>query len=227
MSPKKTQKGNLENRKNTFALVGLVLVLGLVYTVFELFAVEKKTTDLFRTENVFEFMDVTETPIVDLKPPQEVKKETVSSWIVRVTKGNENIDWEKVFGGIPFPDDVILDLPEPIEIVDPIIEEAPKAYSEVMPEYPGGNDAMYAFLVQNLIYPEKPRKLEIQGTSLIQFVVEKDGSVTNTVVLSSLHPDCDNEAIRVIKMLKFHPGLVNRKPVRVYYMIPVQFTLQN
>ena len=99
-------------------------------------------------------------------------------------------------------------------------------FAETMPEFSGGRDSLYAFLTKHLIYPEQPKKAGIQGVLLIEFVVEKDGSVSNTKVLSSLHPDCDNEAMRVIKMLKFTPALVNKQPARVSYMVPVQFRLE-
>ena len=232
MLSKKTEKGNLENRKITFALIGLVLVLGLVYAGFELFAPQKSHSKLTSTEVEFVEFDQTETPIVDLTPIREqIPQEVLKDWIIRTTEGPESMDWEAFIKslGIGYNDPI----PEPFGgEIEPLIEPPhddppPLPYSEVMPEYPGGKAAMYEFLRKQIVYPERARTAGIQGISLIEFVVEKNGSVSNATVLSPLHPDCDNEAIRVIKMLKFSPGLVNKQPVRVYYMIPVQFLLQN
>jgi len=231
MLSKKTEKGNLENKRNTFALIGLVLVLGLVYLCFELFATQKNNNVTFSRGGELEFTPETQTPNVNLTPPApvsaKVAQEIFKEWVIRISD-KDGVDLDallKLLGtGIDAP------IPDPVEI-EPIPEFVPPPpiyeFSDVMPEYPGGIEAMYAFLTKHLTYPEMPKKTGIQGTSLIQFVVEKDGSVSNTTVLASLHPDCDNEAIRVIKMLKFSPGLVKNKPVRVFYMIPIQFLLQN
>ena len=230
MAPKKTKKGNLENRKNTFALIGLVFGLGLVYLCFELFATQKNQNNLVFSTQPVEFIPDTQTPLANLTPPPPPPKpEPLKNIIIRITTGKETIDWEKFRNW-----DIDLDEPNP----DPF-EEGGGIFSEpiapppiykvpdVMPEYPGGPEAMYAFLSKHLTYPEKAAKIGVQGISFIEFVVEKDGSVSSTTVIAPLYPDCDNEAVRVIKMLKFTPGLVNNKPVRAYYRIPIQFSLQN
>jgi protein TonB len=85
---------------------------------------------------------------------------------------------------------------------------------------------MYAFLESNLIYPEKLRMSGIQGTVLIQFVIETDGSISNVTVLAGVHPDLDKEALRVVKMMpKWKPGKQMGKPVRSYFNIPIRFIL--
>lgn len=104
---------------------------------------------------------------------------------------------------------------------------SPVRYAEKMPEYIGGMEALYTFLSNNLVYPEVARRKGIEGSVLIEFVVEKDGSISNVKALTSLSPECDAEAIRVIKKLpKWKPGEQMGKPVRVYYNIPIRFTLQ-
>lgn len=98
---------------------------------------------------------------------------------------------------------------------------------EVMPEYPGGEKAMYSFISNNLNYPEIAKKAGTQGRIFVTFVVEKDGSITDVQVLRGIGDGCDEEAIRVIKaMPKWTPGQQRGEAVRVAYRIPIKFALQ-
>ena len=95
-----------------------------------------------------------------------------------------------------------------------------------MPEFPGGMEAMYSFLRNELQYPAVARVNNIQGTVLLEFVVEKDGSISNAKPLVSLYPECDAEAIRIVnKMPKWKPAKQNGKPVRCYFNLPIRFKL--
>ncbi len=98
---------------------------------------------------------------------------------------------------------------------------------EQMPEFPGGQQAMLAFLSENVKYPVIARENGIQGTCIVQFVVNKDGSIVDVeIVRSGGDPSLDKEALRVIKsMPKWRPGMLKGKPVRVKYTIPVNFKL--
>ena len=100
---------------------------------------------------------------------------------------------------------------------------------EQMPEFPGGQQAMFKYLSENVKYPVIARENGIQGTCIVQFVVNKDGSIVDvTVVRSGGDPSLDKEAIRVIKtMPKWRPGMHKGKPVRVKYTVPVTFKLNN
>ena len=105
-------------------------------------------------------------------------------------------------------------------------EEPPVRFVEHMPEYPGGITALQQFLVNHLKYPDSARAAGAQGIVLVEFVVEKDGSVTNVKVLESLWPDLDEEAVRVVRTLpKWKPGETKGEKVRVYYNLPIRFEL--
>ena len=104
--------------------------------------------------------------------------------------------------------------------------EPPVMFTEEMPEYPGGPEALNAFITRELKYPEVARKNGITGTVLVEFVVEKDGSISNAKTKVPLFPDCDKEAIRcVMAMPKWKPGKSMGKPVRCSYQVPVTFRL--
>ena len=98
---------------------------------------------------------------------------------------------------------------------------------EVMPEFPGGMDAMMKYLSENIKYPEQAKEKNTQGRVLVTFVVEKNGSISNVKVVKGIGNGCDEEAVRVISaMPKWKPGMQNGKKVRVSFAIPISFKLQ-
>ena len=98
---------------------------------------------------------------------------------------------------------------------------------EVMPEFPGGEQAMMEFVAKNVIYPKEAIEKEIDGRVLVSFIVEKDGSINEVKVMKGIGGGCDEEAVRVISaMPKWMPGKQEGKPVRVSYMMPITFRLQ-
>lgn len=97
-----------------------------------------------------------------------------------------------------------------------------------MPQYPGGEKAMMEYVAKNVKYPQEAKDKEIQGRVFIGFVVEKDGSIGEVKVLRGIGGGCDEEAVRVIKgMPKWKPGIQEGKPVRVSYMMPINFKLDD
>ncbi|MDE6311375.1 MAG: energy transducer TonB [Muribaculaceae bacterium] len=109
------------------------------------------------------------------------------------------------------------------------VEEAPVSIAmvEQKPSFPGGEAAMYQWLSSNIQYPAVASEEGIQGRVVVEFVVGKDGSITNVKVLRPRHPALDKEAVRVIKsMPKWVPGRNNGQPVKVTYTLPVTFKLQ-
>lgn len=108
-------------------------------------------------------------------------------------------------------------------------EEKDSVYNqpEVMPEYPGGMDALMKYLSGNIKYPEQAKEKNTQGRVLVSFVVEKNGSISNVKVVKGIGNGCDEEAVRVISaMPKWKPGMQNGKKVRVSFAIPISFKLQ-
>lgn len=121
------------------------------------------------------------------------------------------------------------------EVVDVKPVEKPKdegpvsmAMVEQKPSFPGGDAAMYKWLNDNIIYPAAASEEGVQGKVTVQFIVEKDGSISHVQVVRGKHPALDAEAARVIrKMPRWTPGRNNGQPVRVTYHLPVQFKLAN
>ena len=97
---------------------------------------------------------------------------------------------------------------------------------EYEPEFPGGMGALYAFLKENIRYPEAARKNRIEGKVYVTFTVEKDGSITHAQILHDIGGGCGEEAIRVVNsMPRWKPGTQRGKPVRIPFNLPVIFKL--
>ena len=100
--------------------------------------------------------------------------------------------------------------------------------SDKVPQYPGGDMELQKFIAMNMQYPEAAKSDKAEGRVIIRFIVNTQGNVEKPTVLRSVHPALDNEALRVVSMLKgFTPGSQGGKTVRVYYILPITFALPN
>lgn len=107
------------------------------------------------------------------------------------------------------------------------MEEPLQPLSQVRAEFPGGTDALRAFLAENCHYPKEAQENNLQGVVLLEFVVEEDGTITAITVLRSVCEALDEEAIRVVKaMPKWMPAVNNGLPHRSFFQLPITFTLQ-
>lgn len=225
MIEKKSPKGDLESKKKTFILIGLVVVLALVYAGFELFATQDRDDFVYEAEEEAIIVEdnviaTDKTPPPPPEPPQQQQQDVVLKIVSDQVKVTTNISFIVDFDE---DDDIVYDK---IDIIDEPIEDTPPVrFAEQMPEFIGGIEALYEFLQKNLEYPQSARENNVQGTVLIEFVVERDGSVSNVKVAAPLFPACDQEAVRVVQKLpKWKPGMQMNKPVRVYYNLPIKFT---
>lgn len=109
--------------------------------------------------------------------------------------------------------------PEPEKIFEAVEQQA---------SFPGGQGALMKWLNSNLRYPELAQQNNVQGKVIVKFTVEKDGSISNPVVVRGVDKELDKEALRVVrKMPKWSPGKNNGAAVRSYFTLPVTFKLQN
>ena len=107
------------------------------------------------------------------------------------------------------------------------VDDAVFVVVEKSPEFPGGNDSLYAFIGRNIKYPEAAKKNKIEGRVFVTFVVEKDGQVSSAKILRDIGGGCGEEALRVVNsMPKWKPGTQRGNPVRVQFNLPIMFQLQ-
>ena len=97
---------------------------------------------------------------------------------------------------------------------------------EEQAEFPGGLDSMYAYIQKNLVYPEKAKAEGIEGRVFVQFVIEKDGSISNILIKRAIGGGCEEAVVEMIKnMPKWKPGKQRGKPVRCQFTLPIKFEL--
>ncbi|MDP4202100.1 MAG: energy transducer TonB [Bacteroidota bacterium] len=97
---------------------------------------------------------------------------------------------------------------------------------EEMPEYPGGNDSLRLFIRNNTQYPANAVKQKIEGRVIVQFTVNTDGSISEVIIVRSIDPELDAEAIRLIHaMPKWEPAKQQNQPVQCRFTVPINFTL--
>ena len=118
-------------------------------------------------------------------------------------------------------------LPISFKIVAPPIDTTIYDAVEKMPSFPGGTQALFEYLKENVTYPEECEETCVQGRVIVSFVVERDGCITEAKVVKSVYPSLDEEALRVVNgMPKWMPGKQNGNSVRTKYTIPINFRLQ-
>ncbi len=225
MQIKKSQHASLEDKKIIYVLMGFVFVLSLCYMALEW--TEKEVTKYevvdedFLIEEEVEIQQTTQETPPPPPPPavQEVEVLNVVEDDVETESIEINTEDDKEEVVIAAP----VEAPEEEEE-----EEVVFVVVESMPEFPGGQQALFKYLGDNVKYPVIAQENGIQGRVICQFVVNKDGSIVDIeVVRSGGDPSLDKEAVRVIKsMPKWKPGKQRGKPVRVKFTLPVNFKLQ-
>jgi len=111
----------------------------------------------------------------------------------------------------------------------PVVEVLPQPLIvvEQMPEFKGGSEALYKWLAGQIKYPDIAKEINITGTVVVTFVVERDGSITGVQLLKEVAGGCSEEAVRVVKsMPAWNPGRQNGQAVRVQFNLPIKFILQ-
>ena len=207
-------------------LMGLVFVLSLCcvaleWTQKEVTKYEVTDTDLFFEEEIEIQQTSQETP--PPPPPPAVQEVEVLNVV------EDNVETESIEVNTEDDKEVEVVIAAPVEApAEEEEEEVVFVVVESMPEFPGGQQALFKFLSENIKYPVIAQENGIQGRVICQFTVNKDGSIVDIeVVRSGGDPSLDKEAVRVIKsMPKWKPGKQRGKPVRVKYTVPVSFKLQ-
>ncbi|WP_420582595.1 energy transducer TonB [Reichenbachiella sp.] len=107
-------------------------------------------------------------------------------------------------------------------------QDGDKIYSlaDEQPAYPGGMSAFFKYIQTDMQYPDTAKAANVEGRVFVEYVIEKDGSVSSAKILKSLNEDCDKEALRLISnSVKWSPGKIDGKAVRVKMALPLNFKL--
>ena len=123
------------------------------------------------------------------------------------------------------PDSLRMDTIEKEEVVE-LESELFGCIQETMPSFRGGEQKLFEFIGNNLVYPQEAKEAGVEGKVFVEFYIERDGTVCDAKVLRGIGYGCDEEALRVIGLMpKWYPGKVRGKSVRVRYTLPINFML--
>jgi protein TonB len=228
MEVKKSPKADLEGKKTSNLLIGAILTLSVLFIGFEWSERDKKvTTDTGLQEVVFEEEII---PITEQEQPKQAPPPPEAPKVEEVLEIMDN-DSEVEESTIQASDDTQAAVEvkyTPVEVEEEEVEEQQIfQVVEEMPEFPGGMGECMKFLGKNIKYPTISQENGVQGRVIVQFVVNRDGSIVDPVVVRGVDPYLDKEALRVISMMpKWKPGKQRGKAVRVKYTVPVMFRLQ-
>ena len=227
MEIKKSPKADLDGKKLTFTLIGLVVALFIVWRVFEYKSYDKQTLDTFTRQ-----VEVIEEEMVEITKQEQPKPEIQAPkpQVTQIQVVEDDVEVEDIELNAEVDQNEIIEeyVYEAPEIEDEDIQEAEIFISvEEQPEFPGGTAKLLEYIQKNMKYPMMARESDIQGKVYVQFVVEPNGSISHVQVLRGIGGGCDEEAVRVVQsMPKWKPGKQRGVPVRVQYMVPIVFRLQ-
>ena len=229
MELKKNPKADLEKRRGLFLEIGLVVAMAAALVAFEMKSYDKEDKEQVVRQASEEIEDIviqTQEQELPPPPPPETPEVTTEFEVVE-----DDAELTNELGPVNAEVD---ESTQNIEITPGVVEEEEEEEEaqiftvvEKDPEFPGGMDALYKYLAQNIKYPTIARENGITGRVYVTFVVERDGSIANPRVLRDIGGGCGAEAIRVVKsMPKWNPGKQSGKAVRVQFNLPVNFNLQ-
>ncbi len=223
MEAKKNPKADLDKKTGLFFNIGLAVSLLLVITAFEWrFYDDGSLVDLGQVDDNFE--DLMEIPPTEQPPPPPP--------VIQQPEIIEVPDEEEIEEEIEVNLDV--EITETTVIEDVVFEEAPEeevaeeifTIVEDQPEPQGGMGAFYQYISKNLQYPNQARRMGIEGKVFVQFVVDKDGTITEVQAIKGIGAGCDEEAVKVIQNApKWKPGKQRGRPVKVRMILPITFKL--
>jgi protein TonB len=163
-------------------------------------------------------------------PPEVVKDEEVKEEMVKVEELKDKQIAKETVEGDPDanPDEIIVEDVKPeVKAEVGIPDDQPLLIAEQMPEFPGGQQAMYKWLGKNIKYPSQAKRMGTEGKVFVTFVVGRDGRISNVSVTRGIGGGCDEESIRAIQaMPAWNPGKQGGRPVPVKYSMPVFFKLE-
>ncbi len=229
MKAKKSEKANLENKRNTFLLFGLVVALGIVLVAFEWNTKATGATDFgpMAAVNVEEEI-IPITRMDEIKPPPPPPPPKVIE-IINIVDNDVEIEEEFEMESTEVTKDLVFDIAPIVETSreEEIEEDKVFIIVEEQPEFPGGERALLRFINNSIRYPVIAQENGVQGRVFYKFVVDTDGSVTNVEIIRGPDASLNKEAKRVLESLpKFKPGKQRGRPVRVYFSSAINFVLQ-
>ncbi|GAO30052.1 energy transducer TonB [Geofilum rubicundum] len=221
MEVKKAPRCDLETKRSVFLQIGLIVSLALSLVAFEWSsAVEASTLDFYGVE-----MDVP-VEIIPITTHKEVEKPPMpkSVDLLLIEDNFSELEETLDLGSSELEPDAEWDwaaLEGPAEEREEVL-----LLADEMPEFPGGEKALFQFLSSSVRYPREAISNEIEGRVYVEFVVDRHGKITRVNVKRGVHPSLDQEALRVIEsMPDWKPGVKDGQLVNVLFTVPISFQI--
>ncbi|WP_075351919.1 energy transducer TonB [Algoriphagus marinus] len=224
MEAKKTPSADLTKKSGMFLNLGLAVAVGLTLAAFEWKSFDGGSLkDLGQvTDNFEELLDIPITEQPPPPPPPPVEQPIIEE-IPDEVEIEEKIE---VNFDVDVKETTVI---KEVVIADaPVVEKADEIFDvvETQPNPPGGMSGWNQYLSKNLKYPTQARRMGIEGTVIVVFVVNTDGSIQDVEVLRGIGGGCDEEAIKVVSEApKWEPGKQRGRPVRTRMRLPIRFKL--
>lgn len=162
--------------------------------------------------------------IIKFLPPKVTDKEIVEEEKIPTVEEIKQNDTgaENVEG----PGEVVFEDPVEEVVKEGNDEDVIFAVVEQQAEFQGGFEAMGKFLAKNMKYPAQARRMGVEGSVYVSFVIDKEGNISDPQIIKGISAECDKEAIRVVKLMPpWKPGKQNGKPVKCRFVLPIKFKL--
>ncbi|WP_372776721.1 energy transducer TonB [Mangrovibacterium sp.] len=228
MELKKSPKADLESKRSIFIQIGLVISLGVTLLAFEWTARVEQASSLGSVvQQAVEDEIIPITRQEEVKPPPPPPPPKVVE-VLTIVDDDTEIEDELDIDDTEADDNTVIDVAPVIQQEAEEEEESEVFFIvENMPEFPGGELALRKFIANAIKYPVIAQENGIQGKVYVNFVVDKDGTVTQARIARGVDQSLDKEALRVVNTLpRWKPGMQRGKPVKVSYTVPISFVLQ-
>ena len=236
---------NIYGRHMLFSCVISTIIMGFILAfpcIVEYFKDQEEVKDVSLKE--IKYNELAAPPPIDrnIPPPQKLDipppVKTITKFLPPKVTHKEITEEEKM----PTQDEIkqndtgaeTVDGPGEVVPEDPVEEVVKQGNDEHVifivveqqAEFPGGFQAMGKFLAKNMKYPVQARRMEIEGSVYVSFVIDRDGNISDPQIIKGISAECDREAIRVVKLMPpWKPGKQNGKPVNCRFVLPIKFKL--
>lgn len=210
-----------------FRSIGLVISLAMVIMAFQWKFYDDQSMVNLGGLNTDNFEDIIDVPMTEQPPPPPPAQKVVNILEVDDEEIIDEIDVD--FDLEVSEETTVADVLYEVDLSDVEEEEADEIFTivEQQPHPKGGMQAFYKFVSSELKYPSQARRMAVEGKVFVQFVIDKQGNITNAAVLKGIGAGCDEEAVRVLNLApKWVPGKQRGKSVKVRMIIPIHFMLQ-
>lgn len=230
MEVKKSREADLEQQRAQRFLLGLIIVLAFAFVALEWNSSDSAWTFFEDDEDLEAEMELSplkrDQDEIPMMMPQEQKMEKQESEQLRLVDEDVELPDQALTEEEELPDPDQLAEEEKPEVVDMYDEPVDFRVVEDLPQFPGGAAEFMKWLTKNLKYPLVAQRQNVKGKVVAQFIVNKDGSISDIEVVQPLNHACDQEVLRVLRMMpNWQAGVMDAKPCRTKVCIPVVFNM--